>query len=448
MKGLLFAILFTICAGTALFLPDYGASAVLIGAVPAIVAWYFIRKIDEEFMVRIFFSGLIVRLLVGLAIFMFSLQEFLGTDARLYDGDGYALLQFWQGNLLSDSSIGSLGVGGGWGMIYLVAGLYALVGRNQLAVQFFVAVFGAATAPVIYLCAKQLFQNQRVARISAWFVVLYPSLVLWSSQMLKDGLIIFLLAMSMLATLKLAEKLSAKYLVVMAVSLAGLMSLRFYIFYIVVASIGGAFIIGAREVTPLSFLRQFAVLVLIGLSMIYLGVLNVAQEQVEIYGNLEAVQRSRLDLAQSAESGFGQDLDVSTASGAIGAIPVGVVYLLFAPFPWQMVNLRQSITLPEMVVWWCSIPLLVLGLWFTIKFRLRQALPILIFTVMLTLAYSIFLGNVGTAYRQRSQLLVFYFIFVAVGFVTLKERAEARALQNLLERRQAVKLRQSPARKA
>jgi hypothetical protein len=31
---------------------------------------------------------------------------------------------------------------------------------------------------------------------------------------------------------------------------------------------------------------------------------------------------------------------------------------------------------------------------------------------------------VGTAYRQRSQILVFYFIFVAVGFVLMKERQE------------------------
>jgi hypothetical protein len=36
----------------------------------------------------------------------------------------------------------------------------------------------------------------------------------------------------------------------------------------------------------------------------------------------------------------------------------------------------------------------------------------------------VFQGNVGTAYRQRAQLLVFYFIFVAVGGVLLKEKRE------------------------
>jgi Ca2+/Na+ antiporter len=107
--------------------------------------------------------------------------------------------------------------------------------------------------------------------------------------------------------------------------------------------------------------------------------------------------------------------------------------------------LRQSITLPEMLVWWGSFPLLVLGGWFTLKYRLRQALPIILFTMMLTLAYSIFQGNVGTAYRQRSQLLVFYFMFVAVGFVLLRERREERMSQALAARKGEINKRQRGA---
>ena len=179
-------------------------------------------------------------------------------------------------------------------------------------------------------------------------------------------------------------------------------------------------------------------MVTLGLAMTYVGVLRTASTQLETFGNLEQIQASRTDLAQSAESGFGKDIDVSTTSGALSAIPIGVVYLMFAPFPWQLANLRQSITLPEMIMWWASFPLLVLGMWFTLKYRFRQALPIMIFTSMLTLAYSIFLGNVGTAYRQRSQLLVFYFIFVAVGYVLLRERNEDRRQQAQAAKRLAM----------
>jgi hypothetical protein len=205
-----------------------------------------------------------------------------------------------------------------------------------------------------------------------------------------------------------------------------IIALRFYVFYMICVAIGGAFILGIQRVTATSFARQFTAIILLGLVLTYIGVTRSATANFERYGNLQQLQASRKDLARSAESGFGRDVDVSSTSGAISTIPVGMLYLLFAPFPWQITSLRQSITLPEMIIWWASFPLLVLGLWFAIKYRLRMISPILIFTVMLTLAYSVFQGNVGTAYRQRAQLLVFYFIFVAVGFVLMKEKREER----------------------
>jgi hypothetical protein len=97
---------------------------------------------------------------------------------------------------------------------------------------------------------------------------------------------------------------------------------------------------------------------------------------------------------------------------------------MLAPFPWEAVSLRQAITLPEVLVWWGMIPLMVYGLWWTVKNKLRTALPVMIFTLMLTLAYSIFQGNVGTAYRQRTQIQVFLFIFIAVGLQLRRERDE------------------------
>ena len=157
--------------------------------------------------------------------------------------------------------------------------------------------------------------------------------------------------------------------------------------------------------------------------MAQFGADNIDLNQKQ-YGNLEQLQINRLDTASRSNSGFGKDVDVSTTQGALSVIPVGMLYLLFAPFPWDVGSLRQNLTLPEMVIWWASFPMLVLGVWFSIKYRLRQIFPILIFTSMLSLAYSMFQGNLGNAYRQRAQLLVFYFIFVAVGFVLVKEKRE------------------------
>jgi 4-amino-4-deoxy-L-arabinose transferase-like glycosyltransferase len=446
MNALLTILLLVVCLCIALFVPVYGAPAVLICIVVAVVAGLFISRIETDriFLLRIFVVALLARMLVATLIFTLNLQDFFGGDAMTYDQYGLQMLRSWGGdpgfrNHLQDYDDAA------WGMAYLVGSIYSAVGRNLLAVQMFNAVLGAATPPIAYICAQQIFENKNVSRLSTLFIAFYPSIILWSSQGLKDGPVIFCLAITMMATMKLGERFNAKHFFMLVGALLGLLSLRFYIFYMAVAAIGGAFVIGRQQITGQSLIRQSLIILAIGLSMTYLVGLQRAGTQLEAYGNLERVQQGRAELA-TAQSGFAKDVDVSTTGGALAALPIGATYLLFAPFPWQLTNLRQSITLPEMLVWWASFPLLVTGMWFTLRYRLRPAMPILLFTTMLTLAYSLFQGNIGTAYRQRSQLLVFYFIFVSVGAVLMKERKEER--QHLIQMKKEAMLRANHARQA
>jgi Dolichyl-phosphate-mannose-protein mannosyltransferase len=436
MKALLAALTVALGAALALTLPG-GAAAVLLCAACALPVAFLLGRTEEThrgFLLKIFVGGLLVRAAVGALIYAFHLQDFFGGDALTYDLFGNALCNSWRwGTEINEVKDWATG-GGGWGMIYLVAAIYGVTGQNMLAVQLFNAVVGAATAPVIFLCARHIFQNMRVAKVAAVFVAFFPSLVLWSSQGLKDGPIVFLLAVAMLATLRLGERVNFKYVAVLSLAMFGIFTLRFYVIYMLLAAVFGSFLVGMRPITSQSLARQLVVVFALGIGLTYLGVIGRAVGYAQAFGSLQNVQTSRFDLAHQANSGFGQDVDVSTASGALSAVPLGLTYLMFAPFPWQLASLRQLITLPEMIVWWASFPLLVLGAWFTLHYRLRQALPILIFTTMLTLAYSIFQGNVGTAYRQRSQILVFYFIFVAVGAILLKERQEERGRRLELEK--------------
>jgi hypothetical protein len=407
------------------------AAALTLCAIFAGIAVVIIQRDKQygSYLTKLFMFALLLRVAIGAVIFGLNGQDFFGGDAWTYDYYGNFQMLAWHG----DSSAGAMvqryigdGISSGsaWGMIYFIGGLYSVIGRNMLATQFFNAVLGAATAPVIFMCALEVFENTRVAKIAAIAVAFYPSIVLWSSQGLKDGPTVFFIAVCVLATLRLGKRVTPLYLGVLLLALICTLSLRFYVFYMIFVAIAGAFVIGMRSVTSQSLVRQFVVIISLGMAMTYLGVSRYASAQFEQYGSLEKVQRSRNDLAGSAQSGFGRDTDVSTTSGALSAVPIGLIYLFFAPFPWQLGSLRQSLTLPEMAVWYVSFPFLVLGFWFSIRYRLRQMSPILIFTSMLTLGYSILQGNVGTAYRQRSQVLVFYFIFVAVGAVLVKERQE------------------------
>lgn len=443
MNTLIIALVLFICSALIWLQPSVAPGAlVMCTIVSAPTILILARSRDEKtFLLRLFTLGLMVRIVLAAVIYIGHMEEFFGGDANTYDIFGQSLRQGWHGDdyhMQKYQSFVSSGAGA-WGMLYLVAGIYELVGRNLLAIQLVNASIGAATGVVVYHTAMALFNNVRVAKLAALLVTFFPSLVLWSSQALKDGLIILALAISIFATLRLMEKITVAYVVVITLSLLMLLSLRFYIFYMMTAAVAGSFITGMKSLSARSFLQRFIAVVAIGMAFTWFGVLQYAGTQFDRFANLKQIQISRQDQA-AAGSGFGKDVDIQTAEGALSVIPLGIVYLLFAPFPWQFSTLRQSITLPEMVVWWMVFPLLVLGLWYSIKHRLRQVSPIVVFASMLTLAYSLFQGNVGTAYRQRSQLLVFYFIFVAVGAVIMRERAENRRLQQQMAKQELAEL--------
>ena len=439
MNASIIGLLLLVSTALVWLMPTEAPGALVMCAVVSAPTILILARTHDErtFLMRLFMVGLLVRIVLASVINMGHMEEFFGGDANTYDIFGQSLLQGLYGDNYHWQKYQSFiaSGAGAWGMLYLVAGIYDVVGRNLLAVQLVNASIGAATGVVVYYNAMALFSNKRAAKLAALLVTFFPSLILWSSQALKDGLIILALAISILATLRLMEKITLGWVLVITVSLLTLLSLRFYIFYMMTASVAGSFFLGMKTLSAQGFIQRFMAVVAIGLAFTWFGVLQYAGSQFDRFANLKQIQASRMDQA-TAGSGFAKDVDIGTTEGALAIIPTGIVYLLLAPFPWQFQTLRQSITLPEMIVWWLAFPLLIVGLWYSIKHRLRQVAPIVIFTTMLTLVYSVFQGNVGTAYRQRSQLLVFYFIFVAVGAIIMKERAEERRLQAKLAKQE------------
>lgn len=426
-----------------------GALSVLLILFIAVPAISIIQKSSEEkaFLTNIFLVALLLRIGLGTVIHIFDLRNVFGPDATLYDEVGKRMMELWQGLPVPNDFLTQRAAtpdSSGWGMFYVVAAIYYIFGPGILIAQSFCGTIGALTAPMVYFCAHKIFENKKVATISAVSVAIFPSFVIWSSQLLKDGLIIFLLVCVMTAVLHLQKKFSYLSVFFLIISLSGIISLRFYIFYMVAVAVAGSFLIGFGSSVRL-IVRNLIIFVLLGLALTYLGVIRNATTAFDTYGSLERVQNSRLDLSTSADSGFGEDIDVSTFSGLVVAVPVGLVYLFFAPFPWQVNKLNQVLVLPETFLWWALIPIMISGLWYTLKNKLRAAIPVLVFSLMLMLSYSIFQGNVGMLYRQRTQIQVFLFIFIAVGWTLIQERRENKKLLRQAKEQQ-LKRRLQPQR--
>jgi 4-amino-4-deoxy-L-arabinose transferase-like glycosyltransferase len=350
-------------------------------------------------------------------------------DSNTYDVGGWLMTLQWQGERLVNPYY--TGKVSGWGFFYGVAAIYWLFGHNQLVAQLVNATIGALTVIVIYAIAKDLFDVE-VAQWTARFMAFFPQVVFWSGGIYKDPAIMLCIALCMYAVIKLNHELTVRYVILFVGASLALMSLRFYVFYFVAFATIGTFVLSQRRGVAGS-VGTYVVLIGVFIGAFTFAARQETVEQQRSYFTLERLQITRSDQAALGQSSYAPKADVSTTQGALSVLPVGLAYLLFAPFPWAVRGIRQALTVPETLVWYALMPSLIRGLLFTIRTRFRPALPILVFAASLTCAYAVFQGNVGTAYRQRTQVTMFYFILMAAGIVERRRARQPKAPRSVGE---------------
>jgi hypothetical protein len=243
-------------------------------------------------------------------------------------------------------------------------------------------------------------------------------MVIWSCLLLKDPLIVLLVSVSILCTLKVQQELKPWYLLPGSLAMLLIFPLRGYVFYFVLLAVVGTLLMArfGKAASISGYLARLGGLALVAALFFALGFDEIARQQINAK-LLDRIQLSRMDLARTANTGFEADADVSTLRGAVRFLPKGLIYLLFAPFPWQTGSTRMMLALPETALWYGLFPFCILGMIYTARRHLRDALIIFLFVIQLTCFYAIFVGNIGTAHRQRTQVYVFYLIFTSAGLV-------------------------------
>jgi 4-amino-4-deoxy-L-arabinose transferase-like glycosyltransferase len=403
--------------------------AVLLGGVLNLFALHQIRvhsrSTEVGFLVRVYGGAVLLRYAVAFPMNFLAAdpsfaQAFWG-DSSAYDYWGHQLALRWSGEPVTNVLLASAVSGYGW--VHFVAFIYYVFGRNQLLVQIVNGLLGGLTVLVIHAIAARLF-GQAPARWAALFTAFFPQMVFWSTGMYKDTAILLCIAVAMHAVLRLRERLSPGMIALFAAAVVALFTLRFYIAYFVLFAALATFVFTQRHST-VRLVVTYALLVAVLFGAINIAIRREMLEQQAAFLTLERVQAAREDQAMWGQSRFGQEYDVSTPLGAIAALPAGLAYLLFAPFPWAASGLRQLLTVPETLVWYALMPAFFRGFVFALKKQFRAVLPIVVFAISLTFAYALMQGNVGTAYRQRTQVTMFFFMFMGVGIVERRRQRTA-----------------------
>ncbi|HEX3151791.1 MAG TPA: hypothetical protein VHR66_27210 [Gemmataceae bacterium] len=375
---------------------------------------------SKVFQTRLFFAALMLRFAASLAIYQFGFINTIKDE----DGSGWVAgmvyNQAWeqQGRTVTDlpAMVVDAYETKNKGYYHLLGWFFFVTGlQGRLAAAALNCSFGAMTVVLTYRTARLLL-TIRGASWAGWCSCLFPSLILWSAQTVKEPVVIFLESVVLYATLRLRMSLlNPKYLFLCGGAIILLMPFRFYAAYVsVIAVLLGLLAGGSRAGRiPGVFAAGLLAAVLIAA---FGGFLQ--KERSADYMDLKYIESFRRNSAIGEGSGSAAyiEADLSSSVGFGLAMAFGGVHLLFAPFPWQWTSLRAMLVAPETIFWWWLCWRYVgPGLWYASRKRLADFAPLLLFVVLMALLYSVMFSNVGLAYRQRAQLLPWLFVLGGLG---------------------------------
>jgi hypothetical protein len=248
-------------------------------------------------------------------------------------------------------------------------------------------------------------------RLYMVLILLYPSMLLWTSSLGKDALVVFFLGMAAFGTARLKARIDFSGVWWLALGLGGMLLVRPHIaavFVVALAAFALTRPIHAGMMTPVIRLVGLLIFVAIAAAVVRTAAGFVRLESLAAADIEEFIQVRQERTAQGG-SAFVQ-VNPFTPTGFLLAIPT----VLFRPFPWEAGNAFAVIAALEglglmalMVYRWRSV-------WAAIVDSRRDGylLLVLVYALLFMFFFSA-IANFGIIARQRVQLIPFVFMWIA-----------------------------------
>ena len=224
------------------------------------------RRVEKDpILARLIAASFLVRVFLTLALFTISAWHLpileslqrgggfwqLGGDGVAYHDHALKILKAWELgiDLPSIFQVASVDYSLYRDLSLPIAALYKVLGVSPLHIMIVNAWLGSITVILSYILARGL-ANVRAARIAAGFVAFWPSSIFWSSQILKDSVVSMLIVAALALTVSVWKKSFALgegsygrtvlHWFVLIFVVMGLAYFRYYMGYLLLASVGAA----------------------------------------------------------------------------------------------------------------------------------------------------------------------------------------------------------------
>lgn len=382
---------------------------------------------ERRFLRKLYWSGFFLRLLLGVTgwVLMHTINLPLLQDALYYEEVGAYIAKDWLGGkpsvwLQTDGQNPYQPVA----MVTLIACFYVLT-LGVRALPVLIAMYCAVTSltPLLtYRIAQELGASPRAARFSGWLVAASPAFVFWSGALYKEGLILLVLNLGFYHALRLQSRWRPQSMAYLALSILGLCFLRLYLAVVMCLVLCLGLMLGqsrdhAKTSAASVMVRQSLVALVFSGLMVAAGFMAQVQDVLpaDLRDGLATMNLSRRDLA-STPSGYFKDVQIDTPEEAIRFLPVGTAYFLAVPLPWQTGSIRQNLAIPDTTVWLLLYPLILVGMFHSLRRNFRAAVLLIVASLAVACFYGMFIANIGTAYRLRVQIWLLWAAFAGIGW--------------------------------
>jgi hypothetical protein len=350
-------------------------------------------------------TGLLLRF--GGALYRFD----NASDATGYHAVGSGLAQSFRH---FDFTVDAKGRIPGTGGMNFVTGIVEVVTNNNKFATFLVFSWLAFIGCFLLYRAFCIALPNADHRRYALLIFLWPTLLFWPSSIGKDCWMIFTLGIGAVGVARVLVRRPGGYVLLATGLLLGSV-VRPHIGLLEVVAFGFALLVGRQTdrggvVTPVSVGKVAGLVVLLVLGAV------LAERFGSVTGSTDITDvKAVLEINESRTDQGGSAFAPADPTNPVGYVEA-VVTVLFRPFPNETGGLEQSAAAIEAAFLLC----LTIASWSRLKTvprRLRRE-PYVTFALAYVLMFIFGFGsiaNFGILARQRSQIVVFFFVLLAVN---------------------------------
>lgn len=385
---------------------------------------------DFRTLSSIFSLAFFIRAALSISFYLISSDGFLfKNDGWAYHGNGWTIVkmkahgvQVTPETFYGHSYSGTISNYDFWN-----AFVYSFTGKSPLSLFLINTAAGSLAVIFIYLIAKDLF-GRKAAIVSSILCAIWPSLIMWSTQNMKEPITNLAVCSLMWALINLRYRFRFSYIIIGIFSCYILMQLRFFTLPVFFFIIPLWWLVSFKRVGIVLFLFSISAIAILLFHSQILGCYDIISrwlikcfERIEVIPSLLSFVDYSRSVRASGATAIMPGYQIHSIWAGIIFLPVGIIYVWLSPFPWQLGSAGQMLALPEMSLFYLLLPYTLYGFIFSLKNKMTKSYILIFFILLTSILLGLFEGNVGTIFRHRSMMLYFIFIFTAVGIVSLSK---------------------------